>query len=292
MIRTYIRDVGPTAQWGRSKQADLERLQRYEIAQKWATSLTVMDFVEHAETRRREGAAPTVAKDFVWIGEVLKSARPSLRLPVELTVLDDARIEMRKRKLIAKSRQRERRLLEDEETTLLTHFQSRDVRAEIPMLDIIQFALCTSRRQEEITRIKRVDLDRKNGVAWLDDVKHPRHKKGNRRKFRLLPEALAIIDRQPKSGELVFPYNPRSIGTAFRKACKFLGITNLKFHDLRHESTSRFFERGYAIQEVQQFTLHESWQSLMRYTHLKAENVPVRKAKIRKSVNLSPKRQA
>jgi site-specific recombinase XerD len=50
----------------------------------------------------------------------------------------------------------------------------------------------------------------------------------------------------------------------------------MHFHDLRHEATSRLFEKGYSIQEVAQFTLHESWATLKRYTHLRPENVPER----------------
>jgi site-specific recombinase XerD len=45
------------------------------------------------------------------------------------------------------------------------------------------------------------------------------------------------------------------------------------FHDLRHEATSRLFERGYTIPQVAQFTLHESWKELMRYTHLLKKNL-------------------
>jgi len=52
-----------------------------------------------------------------------------------------------------------------------------------------------------------------------------------------------------------------------------LGIRDLRFHDLRHEATSRLFERGYQIHEVAQFTLHESWNELKRYTNIRPENV-------------------
>ena len=165
----------------------------------------------------------------------------------------------------------------------------RDVRAEIPMADIIRFALLTARRQEEITRLKWADLDREKGIAWLDDVKHPRKKIGNRRAFRLLSEAWEIIDRQPKimvegpdekqtPDPRVFPYNPKSIGANFTRACQIRGLHDLHFHDLRHEATSRLFERGYDIPQVAQFTLHESWTTLKRYTHLRPEHVPERPA--------------
>ena len=66
----------------------------------------------------------------------------------------------------------------------------------------------------------------------------------------------------------------RSVGAAFTRAVHVLGLKDLHFHDLRHEATSRIFERGYSIQEVAQFTLHESWATLKRYTHLRPEDVP------------------
>jgi site-specific recombinase XerD len=55
-----------------------------------------------------------------------------------------------------------------------------------------------------------------------------------------------------------------------------LDIHDLRFHDLRHEATSRLFEAGYSIVEVQQFTLHDSWGTLSRYTHLRPESIQIR----------------
>ena len=81
------------------------------------------------------------------------------------------------------------------------------------------------------------------------------------------------MQAQPRGGAYIFPYDPRSVGAAFTRACHVLGINDLRFHDLRHEATSRLFERGYQIHEVAQFTLHESWNELKRYTNLKPENL-------------------
>jgi site-specific recombinase XerD len=46
------------------------------------------------------------------------------------------------------------------------------------------------------------------------------------------------------------------------------GIEDLRFHDLRHEAASRFFEKGLSIEEVALITGHQDWRSLKRYTHL------------------------
>ena len=70
----------------------------------------------------------------------------------------------------------------------------------------------------------------------------------------------------------VFPYSPKSIGTAFTRACHVLTLPDLRFHDLRHEAISRLFERGYDIYEVSQISLHESWAMLKLYIQAKPEH--------------------
>ena len=289
VLQWYRKEVGGQARWGISKESDLRRLEgkdgeghsrpgrpesRYPILARPAYALTAADYIEHVEARRAEGAGPaTAGNDLVWLGQALRSARPTLGVPADLQALADARHELRQRKLIAKPRYRDRRITTTEHALLTERFRKQDGRSQIQMLDVMDFAIASARRQEEITRLKWVDLDREKGIGWLDDLKHPTQKVGNRRSFRMTAEAWAVIDRQDQVGEFVFPYNPGSIGSRWEKACKLLGIKNLRFHDLRHEATSRLFERGYSIQEVAQFTLHDSWATLKRYTHLKPEDV-------------------
>ena len=71
----------------------------------------------------------------------------------------------------------------------------------------------------------------------------------------------------------IFPYNGKSVGAAFRRACRELGIEDLRFHDLRHETASRLFEAGYQIPEVALVTGHRDWKMLRRYTNLRAEDL-------------------
>ena len=54
---------------------------------------------------------------------------------------------------------------------------------------------------------------------------------------------------------------------------KKAGITDLHFHDLRHEAISRFFEKGLSIPEVSLISGHKDVRQLMRYTHLKINNL-------------------
>lgn len=265
--------------WGRTKRADLQRIRKSTLADKRVDRLTRQDFIGYVEERRTGGAGPaTAGNDLVWLRQVLRTATAVLGAPTPIHALDEAANFLRGEKLIGKSRSRDRRVTPSEEAKLLEYL---DGRRGMPAGDIMRFALASARRQEEITRLKWADLDRDKGIAWLDDVKHPTRKKGNRKSFRLLSDAWAVIERQPRINkadmeERIFPFESKSISAAFTRAAHFLGIADLHFHDLRHEATSRLFERGYSIQEVAQFTLHESWATLKRYTHLRPQDVPER----------------
>jgi len=130
------------------------------------------------------------------------------------------------------------------------------------MADIMWFAIYSARRESEICGLRWIDNDARTPTGLVRDLKHPRHKLANHRRFQYTQEAWHIALRQPSTGAFIFPYKAASIKEAFLRACRKLGIDNLHFHDLRHEATSRLFERGYEIHEVQQFTLHSSWQQL------------------------------
>lgn len=275
LIDWYIDHAGTFATWGRSKDADLRRIRGYAIAERVASGLRAQDYIRHVEERRRGGAGPaTAGNDLVWIRGVIKAARGALGLDASLDALADATEHLRTTRAIGKSRPRTRRLTADEEARMLEWFRGRN--SSVPMGDIMLFALATARRQEEITRLLWEDLDTARGVCLLRDVKHPTAKTGNHREFRILSDAIEIARRQPRGDAQIFPHNPKTIGALFTRATRMLGIDDLRFHDLRHEATSRLFERGYAIHEVAQFTLHDSWATLKRYANLRPEDVPER----------------
>lgn len=188
-------------------------------------------------------------------------------------VVQEARNAYRELRLIGKARRRARRPTVEELAKLREYFARRDGRASIPMLSLMEFAICSARREAEICRLQWRDNNAENRTGVVRDAKHPTDREGNHRRFKYTAEAWVVIEAQPRTSEYIFPYDPKSVGTAFTRACKVLGISDLRFHDLRHEATSRLFERGYQIHEVAQFTLHESWNELKRYANLKPENM-------------------
>jgi integrase len=274
LVRWYIETFETLSQWQRSKQAHLEFLESHAIGKANVIDLTTATLINHVRTRRADGAGPaTVANDLVWIGVVLRAARSVKDIPVRPEVVQEARTACSELRLIGKARRRSRRPTADELARLKAYFARRDKRAEIPMVAIMEFAVASARREAEICRLEWRDNDTIGRTGLVRDAKHPKAKEGNHLRFKYTPEAWAIVEKQPRGSEYIFPYDPRSVGAAFTRACKVLGIRDLRFHDLRHEATSRLFEPGYQIHEVAQFTLHESWNELKRYTNIRPENV-------------------
>ncbi len=85
----------------------------------------------------------------------------------------------------------------------------------------------------------------------------------------LLAESFDIATRQPKTAALIFPYKSKSVSAGFQRVRDSLGISDLRYHDLRREGASRLFEKGFSIEEVAQVTGHRNLNILWQvYTQL------------------------
>jgi integrase len=275
--RQDLREVGKPI--GRSKSASLslleDRLGRLRIPE-----LDRGRLILFGKERAREGAGPvTLGIDLGYIRTILSHAAAvhGVILSVEPVVL--ARIALSRLGLVGKGNERDRRPTQDELDLLIATLEA-NPRQQIPVGRIIRFAVATAMRQDEIGRIEWSDFDPHTKMLLIRDRKDPRRKSGNNQRIPLLDvtgyDACAIIEEQrscagESGGGRIFPFNGKSVGTAFRRQCRELMIEDLHFHDLRHEGTSRLFEAGFSIEQVSLVTGHKDWKMLRRYTHLKPE---------------------
>ena len=63
-----------------------------------------------------------------------------------------------------------------------------------------------------------------------------------------------------------------TIEKLFSEARSRAGLSDFKFHDLRHEATSRLVEKRLSDIEVSSIAGHKSLQMLKRYAHLRNED--------------------
>jgi integrase len=230
---------------------------RYVLPELNVLELTTPQVLDFVKVRKLEVKPATLQFDLAQLRAVLNAAITESGIPLPIESFDAAVTYAKQKGWVRPSTRRERRLSLEEETRLMEHFSV--THPSLHMTTILQFALHSARRLEEITRLRWEDLDREKKTILVRDLKHPRIKQGHDRRARLTIEALNIIDSQSHTHDTIFPYQPKSLGKAFYQATRLLGIENLHFHDLRHEAISRLFERGYAIHEVALFSLHQDW---------------------------------
>lgn len=257
--------------YGRSKNYDIARLLEQDIAKVKICELSSKDLIKHCAERNKTVKPQTAINDLIWLRTIISTMSAVDGFDYDPITFERASIIMRKEKLIGKSKERTRRPTPRELFRLSRYFAKR--KSKLPMLRLMWFAIYSARRMSEITRIEWAGNNEIKKTGMVKDAKHPTDKKGNNRRFKYTKSAWKIVEKQPKQGKYIFPYNPKTIGEFFSRACKTLEIEDLHFHDLRHEATSRLFEMGYTIEQVQQFTLHEDWKTLARYTHLRPEDV-------------------
>lgn len=255
-------------QHGKTKAQVLNTIKAADIAKLRCSQIGSPELVAFAQTL---AVQPQTRGNYMsHLGAIFTIARPAWGYPLDAQAMADAMLVLKKLGIVAKSNERTRRPTLDELGKLMAHFEVISMKrpASLPMQRLILFAIFSTRRQEEITRVAGADLDRQAMEVIVRDMKNPGEKIGNDVRTKLTPEALQLIDTQPETKGAIWPYNAESISSSFTRACALLGIDDLHFHDLRHEGISRLFELGWQIPQVAQVSGHRSWTSLKRYTHL------------------------
>jgi integrase len=171
---------------------------------------------------------------------------------------------------------RVRFLSDDERDRLLTACQASP---NPHLLPVVILALSTGMRQGEILGLTWADVDFDAQRITLHETKN-----GERRAVHLTGKALALLrelrakDIRPGS-DLVFPARrilcngPAAIRTAWTTALKTAGITNFRFHDLRHSAASYLAMNGASLIDIAAVLGHRTLAMVKRYSHLSESHV-------------------
>lgn len=146
---------------------------------------------------------------------------------------------------------------------------------------LVRFALATGCRAREITGLEwsRVDLARR--TAWLNLTKN-----GTPRGVPLNEDAVSVLaEQQGQHSRYCFTYRGKPIrwevtNSAWHSALRRAGLTDLRFHDLRHTWASWHRQAGTSCDELKELGGWKSRQMVDRYAKYATEHLKAAAARI------------
>ncbi len=256
-LTRYANEITPRKKGARQERDRIEFLKKHALAHRSLATIRGADIAAYRDERLEAGKSPiTVNNELIVISHLFNTARREWGMESLVNPVSN----VRKPKLPPG---RDRRLSGDEEQRLLEH-------ADYPMHELIVLALETGMRQGELMALTWPGVDLKRRIVTLADTKW-----GEGRTVPLSKRAVKTIESLPRrlDGRLFPEARASSVSHKFRALCNAAGIEGLRFHDLRHEATSRLFELGLNPMEVAAITGHKTLVMLKRYTHLRAEDL-------------------
>jgi integrase len=257
LVDRYIKEVTPTKRSADSEKSRLLAMMERPICRYTIAALSNKEIASYRDQRGKEVSPATVNKELNLLAHIIETSRREWGINIP-----ENPVRLVRRPKVAAAR--ERRLTKNEETKLLK--ACRDARNPF-LLPITKLAIETAMRQGEIVGLQWRHINLKKHVAHL-----PTTKNGEARSVPLSSVAIGVLRALPRSIDgMVFPgVTTEAVKRAFKRACKRAKINDFRFHDLRHEGTSRLFEKGLNLMQVAEITGHKTLQMLKRYTHLQA----------------------
>lgn len=226
-----------------------------ELGDYSCSKLSSAYIAEYRDRRLQEVSPTTVNHGLSMLFKLLKLAQDEWSIPFPKGI---PKVKKPKR-----PRGRDRRLQDDEEGLILDELADNPV-----MYAVVILAVETAMRRGEVANARWKHINWDNRTLFL-----PTTKNGEPRSIPLSKRSVEALQSLNKQGPLIIGITADSISQAFERACKRAKIEGLRFHDLRHEATSRLFEKGLNTMEVATITGHKTLSMLNRYTHLRAEDL-------------------
>ena len=255
-LERYEREISSRKKgYGREKTR-IKNWMGHDLAKRSMASIRGSDMAHYRDARIKSGyASNTVRLELAILSHLFETARKEWGMEGLSNPVKSIRMP-------SPPEGRDRRLKTGEMEKLLENTTEE-------MGRIIRFALETGMRRSEIAGMTWESVDLKKRVVTLSETKN-----GTKRIVPLSQESIRILSGMPRRiDEKVWGAAPDTISQDFAQACHKSGIDGLTFHDLRHEATSRFFEKGLNPMQVAAITGHKTLQMLKRYTHLRAEDL-------------------
>ncbi len=252
LLVRYAEEITP---YKKGKQQELRRISRLlkdRISDTKLSKLSSATIAEFRDRRMKDGVRAAQI-DLILIRHAIKIARIEWGVELPSNPVEGVRI--------PNGVVRRTRRLESGEYEALSRAAAKCTNSFI--WPCIEIAIETGMRRSEILSLQWDNIDLEARIALLPDTKN-----GSRREVPLTIKAVQVLTGLERQHESVFPITDYSVRHGWDRLVKRAGITDLRFHDLRHEAVSRFFEMGLSVPEVAAISGHKDFRMLSSYTHI------------------------
>lgn len=264
LLTVYRDTLTPGKKSEYTETCRINKLLRNPIADVMAVKLTTERIASYRDKRLAEVSGETTRQDLVLMRRVFEVARKEWGLKITVNPVDDVRKP-------SPAKPRTRRVLFSDLRAIASALKT--FRNPL-MREVILFALATGMRRGEILRMEWKHIDWKQSVLTIPVTKngHPRIIPLTRRAIRILSGLAATRG----AATVVFPISANAVRLSWQRLQAKAKLDDLRFHDMRHEAVSRFFEAGLSLPEVALISGHRDPKMLMRYTHLEASKIALK----------------
>lgn len=151
-------------------------------------------------------------------------------------------------------------------TEYLTTEEIRDVLTFAPerSKNLIALAIGTGMRRGELMRLDWKDIDFVSNIIHIHESKS-----GYSREIPIMASLKPILlSMNPQHEGKVFTLTVKMVEHDFKQAREKAGISNVRFHDLRHTFSSHFMMNGGSLPDLQRILGHSDIKMTQRYAHL------------------------
>lgn len=261
LISRYRSEITSQKRGAHVETAVLSKLLADPICNLTLSQVSSATFARYRDHRLKTITAGTLKRQLNPVRHMFEIARTQWGLPIEENPI--AKLGFK-----GTDRKRDRRLLPGEFERLM---QAATAYRNPIVKGIIQFALATGMRRGEILAMQWHHLDFPRRLLTI-----PLTKNGHSRTIPLSRDALHALHSCDHSAKHVYPFKANALRLAFDRIVRRASIADLRFHDLRHEAISRFFEMGLTTPEVASISGHRDLTMLFRYAHAQQQNIFVK----------------
>jgi integrase len=265
ILDRYSEEVTPSKLGAIKEQQKIRQLKKDKLAVQYLATIKRKDIADYKARRLKKVSPSTLNRELNLLSHVFTVAIMDWGIALPTNPVQ----QIRRPKLNPES-SRDRRFEPGEEEALLTACRETGIWLEAAMIMATETAL----RRGKLLELEWAKLDLKKKVIAISEI-DPTSTKKTPLKIPLSSRAIKLLKRLPRSidGKILQITSADALTMAFRRAREKAGINNFRFHDLRHEATSRLFEKGLNTMQVATITGHKNLNTLKRYTHLKAEDL-------------------